>query len=431
MMAVMRVFLIGVWLVFGLGALGAEVSMKDRALGVRSELREKVMPYWLKTVDWERGGYLLADDGDGRGEARDKQLVSQARMVWGFSVAHQKGLGGVGRDYLAAARSGVEFLESAFLDREHGGYYWKVDLEGKPVNSCKFLYGEAFVVYALVEYHRASGEEAALGTAMKLYEDIQRHMYDREHGGWIEHTEADWVPLKRGDSRNEVEVVGYKSANAHLHWMEALSELFLETRDAGVGKSLSEALEINCDYFYPEDAGKSCFHRQADWSVVTEPSSAGLSYGHNVEFAWLMVRAMQALGREPLWGTFSSHLDHALKHGVDGERGGLYSRGVGDEAANDTVKVWWAQAEWMAALVDGMWYRPDPRYQPALEAVMRFTWEHMVDPRDGMWYDTVAADGKVLRKAKAHNWKAAYHDVRAMVKLIDLYGEWGGGVTGK
>lgn len=86
-----------------------------------------------------------------------------------------------------------------------------------------------------------------------------------------------------------MEVGGLKSANTHLHLMEALTELYEASHDAAVKKSLAEALKINAEYFYPKDAGKSCFHRQPDWKVVTDPKSAGLSYGHNVEFAWLMI----------------------------------------------------------------------------------------------------------------------------------------------
>ena len=33
----------------------------------------------------------------------------------------------------------------------------------------------------------------------------------------------------------------------------------------------------------------------------------------------------------------------------------------------------------------------------------------------------MTADGKVKNPAKAHNWKANYHDVRALVKLIDAF----------
>jgi mannobiose 2-epimerase len=395
-------------------------ALSDHAEEFRHQLIERVLPYWHDTAqDKDRGGYLLADDLKGRGEAREKQLVSQTRMIWGFAHAHLHKLGDGQRDYLEAARQGYRFLLDHFRDREHGGYYWKTDLAGVPIHSCKFLYGESFVIYALVEYYRASGDRSALQHALTLYRDIQRHMHDAEQGGWIEHTEADWRPLAPGDPRNEVEVVGYKSANAHLHWMEALAELCQASRDPDVQRSLEEALRINREYFYPKQPGASCFHRQADWQPVTAPSSAGLSYGHNVEFAWLMLRAETVLGRSLSWDHFDAHLDHALRYGYDHEQGGLFYRGSEDQPASDTTKVWWAEAEMLAALTDALRRGPNPRIEKALEQLVHFLIEHQIDSRDGIWLDTLRADGTPLRTGKAHNWKANYHDVRALVKFVE------------
>ncbi len=277
------------------------------------------------------------------------------------------------------------------------------------------------MVYALVEYYRASGEREALQRAYDLYHVIQRHLHDPKNGGWLEHAEPNWRPLPPGDRRNEVEVVGYKSANAHLHWMEALTELYDVTRDPAVKQSLQEALRINQKYFYPRKAGASAFHRQPNWDPVTDTSSAGLSYGHNVEFAWLMVRAQQTLGRKPSWAHFQAHLDHALKYGFDHQLGGLYNRGFENQPATDTAKVWWVQAEMLAALTDALTHRPNPAYATALQQLIHFIRTYQTDPRDGIWLDTVTATGQPARTAKAHSWKANYHDVRAIVKFIEAF----------
>ncbi len=397
-------------------------SLADDARMFRRQLIEKVLPYWHDTTqDKQRGGYLLADDQKGRRLATEKQLVSQSRMVWGFAHAHRQGWSSPERDYLAAARKGHLFLRAHFRDSQHGGYYWKTDLEGKPTHDCKFLYGQAFVIYAFVELHRAGGGPEPLQDALELYQVLQKYVHDTRNGGWVEHTERDWRPLQPGDPRNQVEVVGFRSANAHLHWMEALTELYEVTRDAAVGKSLEEALRLNQQYFYPPDAGRSCFHRQPDWSPVTDPASAGLSYGHNVEFAWLMIRAEEVLGRSPSWAHFQAHMDHALRYGYDHERGGLYSRGVDDQPATDTDKVWWAAAELIAALSDALRHQPNPAYATALDRQIRFLLQHQIDPKDGIWLDTVRADGQPKSTGKAHSWKAAYHDVRALVKFIQAF----------
>jgi mannobiose 2-epimerase len=285
----------------------------------------------------------------------------------------------------------------------------------------KILYGESFVIYALVEYHRASGDPAPLQQAMELYGILQKRAHDNRHRGWLEHFTRDWQTILDPKSNIEVEVAGYKSANAHLHWMEALAELFEATKDPSVKASLAEALELNATYFYPKDAGRSAFHRKPDWSDVTDPKSAGLSYGHNVEFAWLMIRAEQVLQRTPSWAHFEAHLDHALKFGSDEKLGGLYNRGAGDQPASQTDKVWWVQAEWLAALSDALHHKARADYEKALRQTLEFLDRYQADPEDGIWRDTVMAGGESKSPAKAHSWKANYHDVRAIVKFIEVF----------
>ena len=402
--------------------VGSAASLPQHAREFRVQLSEKVLPYWYDTAqDTEHGGYLLADDGKRRGQASDKLLVTQSRMLWGFSHAHARGFSNARRSYLEAARQGFRFLLAHFLDRENGGYFWKTDLAGVPLADGKFLYGQCFVVYAFVEYYRASGDREALRHAMDLYHAIQQNLHDRQHGGWIEHADRSWRPLPSDDRRNEVGVIGLKSANAHLHWMEALTELYDATHDPDVKKSLDEVLRINQQYFFPPDPERASVVRLRDWQPVRNPESASISYGHNVQFAWLMVRAEQALGRIPSWKHCDVLLDHALRYGYDKQRGGLYYRGLDNRPATDTDKVWWVQAELLDALSTALQHRANAQYEQALEGLLHFLVTYQIDPADGIWLDTVTADGRPKNPAKAHNWKANYHDLRAMIRFIEAF----------
>ena len=406
-----------------LAAPGRAMDFSTPARELKVQLAGKILPYWYDTgQDTNRGGYLLADDAvKGRSTPAEKQIVTQSRMIWTFSLAQLEGYSDTKRNYLQAATQGYHFLLDHFLDRQNGGYFWTTDLDGKPVNDCKLLYGQAFTIYALVEYSRASGNRQALTHALDLYHTVQKHMYDAKNGGWFEHADRTWKPLPPGDPRNQVEVVGFKSANSHLHWMEALTELYDATHDPDVKQSLVEVLRINATYFYPDDPSKCAFHRQFDWQPVTVASSAGLSYGHNVEFAWLMIRAENVLGQKPSWKHFYALLNHALKNGYDHERGGLYYRGFGDKPATDTEKIWWVQAEMLSALTDALKHKDDPRYETALSQELQFIKTCQVGPRGGVWLWAVAADGKPVDPTLANSWKANYHDVRAMMKFVDAF----------
>ena len=397
-------------------------ELANYAADMREDLTEKTLPYWYDTtLDKTNGGYVLADDVQGPRVATEKQLVTQSRLIWTFSRVHLKGYSAETRNYLKAAEHGYRFLLDHFFDKKNGGYYWTTDLSGKVLNDRKILYGESFVIYALVEYYRASNDKEALRRAIDLYHDVQQHAHDPKNGGWFEHFTRDWTPIMKPDPEAIVEVAGYKSANTHLHLMEALTELYEVTLDDETKRSLEESLRLNATYFYPREPGKSCFHRQPDWKEVTDPKSAGLSYGHNVEFAWLMIRAQKVQGTPLAWDHFYAHLNHAMKYGYDHEHGGLYSRGSDDQPATDTDKVWWVQAEMLAALTDALQQKPNAEYEVAVKKLLDFVTNFMTDPSDGVWLDTVTADGKFKNTGKAHNWKANYHDVRAMLKFIEAF----------
>ena len=344
-------------------------------------------------------------------------------MVWGLSLAHRRGLCPRNPASLHAAQHGILFMRSRMKDPVYGGYYFAVQPDGSPRDPRKLVYGQAFVIYALVEWFRASGDRSALVEALEMYRVLQRKAHDHRFGGWMEHFNRDWTPLPPRAPDAIVEVAGLKSANTHLHLLEAFTELYIETQDRDVRASLAEAIQINQRRFYPHDAAFSAFHFHPDWSPVNDPASAGLSYGHNVEFAWLMIRAEEALGRRPSWSHFHAHMEHCLRCGTDHARGGIYNRGVGNAPAHDTSKVWWAQAEWIAALTDGLRDKPGhPPYANALLRVLAFMRNYGTDRRTGIWLDTVAADGSPRSTGLAHAWKTMYHDTRGLLKVSEAFG---------
>jgi mannose/cellobiose epimerase-like protein (N-acyl-D-glucosamine 2-epimerase family) len=396
--------------------------LTNYAADIREDLTKKIMPYWHDTtLDRTNGGYILSDDLREKRPAKEKQIVTQSRLVWSFSHVHLKGYSTAERNYLKAAEHGYRFLIERFLDKSNGGYFWTTNLGGKVLNDRKILYGQSFVILGLVEYYRASGDGEALHHAADLFRNLQEHAHDERDSGWVEHFTREWKPILKPAQEAVVEIAGYKSANTHLHLMEALTELYDVTHENAVKRSLNEVLMLNATYFYPKAPGKSCQYRQPNWKEVPTLRSYGLSYGHNVEFAWLMIRAQKVLGTPPAWDHFYALLNHALKYGYDHKRGGLYELGEDNKPASQRDKIWWSQAEMLAALTEALEQKPNPEYETALKKLLDFVHNFMADPMDGVWLDTVTARGRLKRAHKAHNWKANYHDVRAMVKFIEAF----------
>ena len=64
------------------------------------------------------------------------------------------------------------------MDHEHGGIYWSLTYEGKPEDTTKHTYNQAFAIYALSSYYDASGNEEALKLAWELYHLIETRCKD-------------------------------------------------------------------------------------------------------------------------------------------------------------------------------------------------------------------------------------------------------------
>src|SRR2546429_560248 len=82
---------------------------------------------------------------------------------------------------LAAAKTGFDFLEGKFRDRAHGGYFAKVTDDGKPTDRHKHVYLNAFALYALAAYHRASGDPAALAAVKDLFQTLEAKAHHNTH----------------------------------------------------------------------------------------------------------------------------------------------------------------------------------------------------------------------------------------------------------
>ncbi|HWP41729.1 MAG TPA: AGE family epimerase/isomerase [Blastocatellia bacterium] len=158
---------------------------------IESELRKDILPFWIKhTPDVEHGGFhgrisndLVVTPG------ADKGIILNSRILWTFSRAFRTYREG---PLLQMAERAYEYITEYFFDRDFGGVFWTVDHTGKPRDTKKRLYGQAFTIYALSEYHLATGDEAALRAARELFDLIYSKGRDRVYGGYFETYEREW-----------------------------------------------------------------------------------------------------------------------------------------------------------------------------------------------------------------------------------------------
>ncbi len=398
--------------------------MADSHVDVRARMLahvgESLLPFWLEgSMDEEHGGFVTELKRDGSVRDGRKMLVAQARQVWAFSRAWRAGY----RDprVRAAAKRGMRFMRTHMWDPVHEGWYWQVNRDGSPDDMRKKTYGHAFVIYAGVEYYRAFDDPLGLLIADNTFEVLEAHAKDPDHPGYVDFMDRRWRPDP--DAHGHV-----KTMNTHLHLMEALTELYLVTGEERHGERLREMLDILVQKCYLPDHGCCIDGFNYDWTPVEEgffgERNRITSYGHNVEFAWLMQRTVQALGlpEDDYRRVALTMIDHALRYGWDEEAGALYYEGEWQGDVTNRSVEWWTQAENAIALDWAYTTTGDPAYLHALGRQVDWILRRQADGKYGGWYSSLNGDGSIESSSKASIWHAAYHELRACLNVGT--GDW-------
>lgn len=145
--------------------------MLSRLLSLYEEnLFESVIPFWLRhSIDPLHGGYFTCLDRDGSLYDSRKYVWLNGRQLWTLSrlynTVEQR------PEWLAAARSGAEFLKAHVFDPQ-GRCYFSLTREGIPAFFQRKPYGAGFVALGFLEYARASGDPWYRQRAEELFTQL-------------------------------------------------------------------------------------------------------------------------------------------------------------------------------------------------------------------------------------------------------------------
>ena len=382
--------------------------LKDYLRRIEDDLRGNILPFWIgRVVNRDGQGYfgsltndLAVDPGAERG------ALLTSRILWTYSAAYARY-----RDpaYLAMADHAYGDLQSHFHDPKSGGYWWSVSAGGAVLRDRKQVYGQAFAVYALAEYHAATGRREPLDQAIATHRLIEGHARAR-HGGYLEAFGRAWEPI--ADMRlSEVDLNEPKSQNTHLHVMEAYTRLLAVWPDPALRAVLAELVNVMLDRIVNPVTGHLGLFFAEDWTLRSDR----ISYGHDIEAAWLLTWAADALGDDGLARRVRALAVRiaaaTLAEGVDAD-GGVYNQG-GPGGLTDTNKEWWPQAEAVVGFLNAYQLSGEERFLAAALRTWDFIERRLIDRRCGEWFRGVTRDGRVLGdELKVSFWKCPYHNGR-------------------
>ena len=375
----------------------------------------RILSFWeTKAMDHDFGGFYGAIDGHGHlVEHAPKGIILNTRILWTFAFAGAHF--GDDRFFEICARA-HNYLLQYFWDDLHLGFFWELDHQGQVLNDRKQTYAQAFGVYALAQYYLYSKVSEAKDYALKLFELLELHGLDSEESGYIEAFARDWSPI--ADMRlSDKDLNAPKTANTHLHVLEAYTCLYNATHEEKVKVALLRLLKLFRDYFFNNSLHLKLFFTRS-WEEIGEE----ISFGHDIEAVWLLLEAAESTGDLEEIDFWRNQLvrvaDQFIRVGVASDFGVLNAMEI-NSGALDTDRHWWPQAEAMVGLHYAYTETKDAEYLNVLNGIWGYTKTHIIDNNLGEWLFRVNEKGvPYFSENLLGPWKCPYHNGRAMIMLI-------------
>lgn len=393
--------------------------MQRISAAAKQHLETVILPFWKNLKDDAFGGYygymgqdLVLD------KQAEKGCILNSRILWFFSETAMALDSAELRSY---ADHAYAFMTEHCLDKAHGGIFWSMTYDGKPLDTTKHTYNQGFAIYALSSYYRLTGNKEALAQAMELYRLIEQHCTDEV--GYLEAFTADWGP-ESNEKLSENGVMADKTMNTLLHVFEGYSGLYQASHDSAVRASMERILEIYAGKIYSPELKRQLVFFDANYNSIIDL----YSYGHDIESSWLMDWGCDLLGDAAL-----SEKIHAINQ--DMAQAVVAAAFDGQSLANECDRgvvnhdrIWWVQAETVVGLTH-LWSKmPEKKeYRDYAANAFRFIEAWLVDKRSGSeWYYSVDPQGSPTPgKPILEPWKCPYHNGRMCLELMrrdpDIY----------
>lgn len=384
---------------------------------IDQELTDNILKYWLNYApDKLQGGYVGEVNNENVVKhSADKGCVLNTRILWSFAAAynhyHEK-------RYLQEAERAFHYIMDHFYDHVKGGLFWLINSKGTPIDKRKQIYANAFGIYAFAEYYKASGDERALQEAVSLFGIIEMKSLDRSKGGYFEAFNEDWSPI--ADMRLSAKDMNTsKTFNTHLHILEAYTNLMKVWKSDQLKTALKDLTELILSRFYDDQTGHFHLFFDDNWKL----KSHEISFGHDIEAAWLITEAVQRLQDHTLMKRMTTMAEQVaqatLNEGIDSDGSIYYEK----KKRLDTDRHWWPQAEAMVGFMNAYQITGEEKYLNAIDKLWSFIRNHLIMP-NGEWYWSVDENYTPhLHIPKVNMWKGPYHNARACIEMINRINE--------
>ncbi|MBP5619637.1 MAG: AGE family epimerase/isomerase [Bacteroidaceae bacterium] len=379
-----------------------EVDFKALAAQYKSELLDRVMPFWMeKSIDAECGGFFTCLERDGTVFDTDKFIWLQGRQVWMLATLYNKVA--PRQDWLDAAIAGADFLMKYGHDG-HFNWYFSLDRAGHPLVEPYNIFSYTFAVIAFGQLYLATGNPVYAEVAKKTF-DIVLSKKDNPKGKW-----SKAAPGARATKSFDLPMI---LCNVSLEIESLLQPDFLK-------ETIENCIHEVMDVFYRPELDMIVEHVGKDGSLVDSFEGRLQNPGHAIEAMWFIMDLGRRLGRRDLIEKAVHIALREIEYGWDEKYGGIFyfldRLGHPQQQLEWDQKLWWVHIETLITTLKGYELTGNEDCLRWFKRVHEYVWSHFVDPEYPEWFGYLNRRGEVLLSLKGGKWKGCFHVPRGLMQ---------------
>ena len=379
----------------------------------RDTLLEDVLPFWLRHgLDEGYGGYATSLDQDGSLLDSDKSIWVQGRFAW--LLAHLHNCVGPNEKWIAASRSGLDFLEQFGTDPVDGLMWFQVTEDGSPIRKRRYRFSEAFACIANAAHFEATREEKYRANATRLFDTFLDHSRNPALSPF---------PAKFTGTRPSKSLA---NPMILIHCAQVCRRAGIEGPWTEI---ISNAIEEIASDFVHEDIECVMETVSIDGSRIDNHfDGRTLNPGHAIEASWFILEEARYRDSDPdLISLGCRMIQWMWRRGWDAEHGGLlYFVGVDNRPIEEywhDMKFWWPHNETIIATLMAWQLTGEDCFATMHRQVHDWSFEHFPDREHGEWFGYLRRDGSVSNRLKGNLWKGPYHLPRMLHKCWEICDE--------
>lgn len=418
-------------------------SLAGRAAEYRTELSERIIPFWLDHApDREYGGHFSCLTGDGRVFDTDKFVWMQSRLVWTFSRL------AIDMNFLRSdslcrrcqdeAEMGARFLLENGRNQD-GDWFFSLSRKGRPLVVAYNIFSDVFAMMGLAEYAGLTGnvdtqlQERALDAAEQTWTRIlQRQnnpkgVYSKAASGARQYRAMNWpmillnmtqvledTPLTKRIGSAVLRSIRFQAMADVLEYHLDTEGQVLRERTASDGTFLNENMEGRL-----LNPGHAC---ETLAFMIAALQRDGVDLEHYLKSRPGVRNKMSVAGVDTAGMLLSRAVDWNLEKGWDRQYGGIFYYmdvlNLPIEKLEWSMKLWWVHVESAVAALAAFKLSGMKVLGDWFEKIHSYMWEKYRCPENREWYGYLSRQGIPTHDLAGGKWKGFFHLPRALKNMI-------------